>query len=105
MKPLKPKKYSLFHQNVRGLRSKLDIFKLAILNEPADVFAFTETFLISSVNHAELFPSGYNVVRRDRVNDAGWGGVLLAVRSQYQVQQIVDIDGYTHDIEVVMAVL
>lgn len=73
--------------------------------ESADIFALTETFLVSSVHDAEVFPAGYNVLRRDRANDAGWGGVLLAVRDHHPIRQILDIDGFTDEIEVVSAIV
>ncbi|CAH2093700.1 unnamed protein product [Euphydryas editha] len=41
----------------------------------------------------------------NRSGDAGWGGVLLAVRDQYKVQQVTDIDGYLLDIEVVIGIV
>lgn len=95
----------MFYQNVRGLRSKLVVCKQAVLLESADIYAFTETFLISSIHDGEVFPLGYSVLRRDRAGDAGWGGVLLAVRDQYKVQQIVNVDGYSEDIEVVIGII
>lgn len=104
-KPVKFKSYVLFYQNVRGLRTKLDSCKKSILAEAADIFALCETFLISSVNDSELFPPGYTVVRRDRPGDCGWGGVLLAARDEYNLQQIVDVDGYENDIELVIALI
>lgn len=101
----KLKQYTLLYQNVRGLRSKLDCCKNAILAESADLLAFTETFLVSSVNDAEIFPSDYSVIRRDRLGDVGWGGVLLAIKKTNKFKQIVDIDGYCNDIELVIAIV
>lgn len=65
-----------------------------------DVVALTETFLNSSVNSGELFPPGYIVLRKDRVGDVGWGGVLIAVKDVFNVQVIDNIDGLTVDKEV-----
>lgn len=77
------KHISVFYQNVRGLRSKTSTFYNNLLACPSEMVALTETFLTSSVSNAELFPTGYVVLRRDRGNDVGWGGVLLAVRDCY----------------------
>lgn len=60
---------------------------------------------MSSVYDGEVFPPRFTVLRRDHPNDAGWGGVLLAVRNQYKVQHISDIDGYSSDIELVTAIV
>ncbi|XP_045503901.1 uncharacterized protein LOC123700669 [Colias croceus] len=78
----------MFYQNVRGLRSKLDVCKNSILSEQYDVYALTETFLNSSVCDSELFPNDYVVLRKDRCNDSGWGGVLLAIRNCYDIKNI-----------------
>lgn len=97
--------YAFFYQNVRGLRTKLDPAKQTILTLSADVYALTETFLVSGVYDGELFPGGYTVARRDRADDRGWGGVLLAARDSLNMQQILDIEGYSHEIEIVVAIL
>lgn len=39
---------TIFYQNVRGLRSKLDVCKISVISEFYDVYALTETFLNSS---------------------------------------------------------
>lgn len=96
---------SIYYQNVRGLRSKTDLFYNNLLNSDNDIIALTETFLISSVHDAELFPPGYVVLRKDRTEDAGWGGVLLAVRNNYSARLITDIDGISDDMEVLIVKL
>lgn len=70
-----------------------------------DIIGLTETFLTSSVTDGELFPPGYVVIRKDRVGDAGWGGVLLAVRNCYSVRMITDVDGLTPDKELLFAII
>lgn len=94
------KEVTLFYQNVRGLRSKTSAFYKNILQSSSDIIALTETFLTSSVLDAELFPSGYKVFRKDRGADVGWGGVLLAVKDQYDAQQITDVDSLASSKEV-----
>lgn len=87
------KEILLFYQNVRGLRSKVATFYKNVHQCLSDIIALTETFLTSSVLfHAELFPPGYKVFRKDGAADVGWGGVLLAVKNRYDAHLITDVD-------------
>lgn len=95
----------ILYQNVRGLRSKLSLFKKSLLNTNAHLIAVTETFLVSSVYDGELFPRGYTVYRQDRANDAGAGGVLLAVRDTFSSRRITNIDGLTAAQEVLFVLI
>lgn len=90
----------MYYQNVRGLRTKTAIFRRNVESSSPDIIALTETFLNSSVSDGELFPPEYCVLRKDRVGDVGWGGVLLAVKSTYTVSIVNDIDGLSDDKEV-----
>lgn len=99
------KKVSLYYQNVRGLRSKTRFFYNNVSHSEYDILALTETFLTSSVSDGELFPPGYTVIRKDRQGDAGWGGVLLAVRDCFLVREIIEIDGLTLDKELIFAIV
>ncbi|CAK1581103.1 unnamed protein product [Parnassius mnemosyne] len=96
---------TLCYQNVRGLRSKIRTFYNNVTQANLDIIALTETFLTSSVSDGELFPSSYIVVRKDRLGDVGWGGVLLAVRDSCEVRVISDIDGMTPDKELIFALV
>lgn len=95
------KKIQCLYQNVRGLRSKTALFNKNVTECNHDVIALTETFLTSSVSDSELFPSNYTIIRKDRIGDAGWGGVLLAIRDCYIARPVVDIDGLTSDMELI----
>lgn len=95
----------IYYQNVRGLRSKTALFHKNVSTSQHDLIAVTETFLTSSVNDGEMFPSDFVVLRKDRNGDAGWGGVLLATRNTCVVRQIQDIDGLTSDMEVLFAII
>lgn len=96
----------IFYQNVRGLRSKTVTFynNICAFNS-SDVIALTETFLNSSVINTELFPPGYVVFRKDRANEAGWGGVLLAVKDTCKAKLVTDIDGITSKCEVLFVLV
>lgn len=76
---------SFFYQNVRGLRSKIAEFFCSVGACDCDVIFLTETWLSESVHSSELFPSEYQVFRRDRDALASGkldgGGSLIAVRN------------------------
>ena len=76
----------MYSQNVRGLKTKLDEFSVAVTVVECDVVALTETWLDTSVLDAELFDSTWTVLRRDRQSRRG-GGVLLAARSPVTIER------------------
>ena len=49
----------------------------------------TETWLNSSIHNTEIFPSAYDVIRKDRSDD--YGGVLLAIKKDF-IYDRVEID-------------
>ncbi|KAJ2950561.1 hypothetical protein O0L34_g8806 [Tuta absoluta] len=100
------KTVDIFYQNVRGLKSKTTVFynNVSTLNS-SDIIVLTETFLVSSVHDAELFPPGYVVLRSDRAGDVGWGGVLIAIKDCYSARMLIDIDGLTPDKEILFALI
>lgn len=57
------------------------------------------------MSDGEIFPACYQVIRKDRLGDSGWGGVLLAVRDIYTVRVIKNIDGLTPDKELIFAIV
>ena len=93
---------SVFVQNVRGLRSKCTEFKLNVTSSEFDLFFITETWLNSSVENSEIFESGYSVFRRDRETSASkkqdGGGVLIALRQEYQAVLHPDWQSEAEDI-------
>jgi hypothetical protein len=95
----------VYYQNVRGLRSKTQLFRNNVEQYSYDFIALTETFLTSSVCNGELFPPGYRVIRQDRIGDTGWGGVLLAVKESYSVHVLNNVDGLTRDKELVFVII
>lgn len=76
--------FSLYYQNVRGLRTKTTDVYLALSQCDYDVVIFTETWLGPDISNTEL-SSNYTIYRCDR-NAASsqfqrGGGVLIAVRN------------------------
>lgn len=77
---------SIYYQNVRGLRTKTNDIFLTSQALPYDIFALTETNLTSDFNNNELFPSNFNVFRRDvsSLDNNGFGrGILIALNNQF----------------------
>lgn len=79
-------KLSFYYQNVRGLRTKLDILRSRIDLFSYDVIMFSETWLSSSVLSQELGFRNYCVFRADRSNltshKTNGGGVLIAISNK-----------------------
>lgn len=90
------KNMTVYYQNVRGLRSKLDNFRLEMLVNDYPVIALTETWLNSSVNNSELFPGNYNVLRCDRDESSSGmsrgGGVVLAINNSIKVHRLAELE-------------
>lgn len=82
--------FSVFYQNVRGLRTKCADFYQAVLEANSDCICITETWLRKEILSCELFPPGYNVFRLDRdpsvSGRSDGGGVLVAIRESLSVE-------------------
>ncbi|XP_055617239.1 uncharacterized protein LOC129762742 [Toxorhynchites rutilus septentrionalis] len=77
----------IYYQNVRGLRTKIDLVFLATAELDYDIYVFTETWLDDCIQSAQLFSSNYRVFRVDRCDTNSirrrGGGVLIAVKQVY----------------------
>ncbi|XP_026744752.1 uncharacterized protein LOC113506092 [Trichoplusia ni] len=77
-------KFNVYYQNVRGLRTKTDIFYRQMACNSFDVIVLTETWLLDGISNSELFDNRYIVWRRDRdygsTGQTRGGGVLIATR-------------------------
>lgn len=82
----------MYFQNVRGLRSKTDLFYTSISDCEFDFVCLVETGLCEGIDSAELFPDSYSVFRRDRdivaTGRERLGGALLGFRSELNVQRL-----------------
>lgn len=85
--------FTIYYQNVRGLRTKTNQLYLNSLNLNLDVIIFTETWLTDNYENSEIFSDKYIVYRTDRsernsIYGRG-GGVLIAINSQLQSNKII----------------
>lgn len=74
---------NFYYQNVRGLRSKIEDFNMAVADADFEVIVLTETWLNDEIHSAQLFGDKYTVYRQDRsllrTGKSRGGGVLIAV--------------------------
>lgn len=87
---------NIYYQNVRGLRSKTNNFRLGLLDSDYDIVALTETWLNSSINNSELFSNEYVVFRRDRdANLTGMergGGVIVGIKRCFVAKRLFELE-------------
>lgn len=80
--------YSVYYQNVRGMRTKLNILSESIASISYDVLVLTETWLTPNFYNNELYMDNFTVYRKDRLADTSpfsrGGGVLVAVSNNIQ---------------------
>ncbi|KAG8234106.1 hypothetical protein J437_LFUL010953 [Ladona fulva] len=85
---------SVYYQNVRGLKTKLDDLRLAISIATYDVIVSTETWLSEDILSSELNCPNYIVFRKDRSNltssKSRGGGVLITVKSTLKSQLMIN---------------
>ena len=62
-------------------------FQDLVYSENLDI-TITETWLNDTISNNELLPSGYNIVRRDRLTEKCGGGVLIALRESIQYNTV-----------------
>lgn len=77
---------SVFYQNCRGLRTKLNTLYMNVLSHNYDIIILTETWLHENISDSEFMDARYRVFRcdRDRARSGrcDGGGVLVAVRRE-----------------------
>ena len=83
--------FSVYYQNVRGLRTKIVQLRLMLANCDYDVIVFTETWLREDIDSTEI-SSDYVLFRCDRSaltsQHARGGGVVIAVKNQFICERI-----------------
>ncbi|CAH2105396.1 unnamed protein product [Euphydryas editha] len=88
------KPFQLLYQNVRGLRTKTEQFRLNILQNDYEVLLVTETWLKSGFYMRELSDSRYDIFRADRSNKTSnkldGGGVMICTKSILRAQERSD---------------
>lgn len=84
----KTKYVEIFYQNVRGLRTKVDKFWRGIACADSDLFAITETGCNESIQDFEIIPSGYTIIRCDRMDGRKQGGACLVATPRLELRPV-----------------
>lgn len=75
--------WSVYYQNVNGLRTKSNNFYQNVLNNNSEIICLTETNLSAAFFDSEFFPTSFSIFRKDRQHESKvrGGGVIVAVSS------------------------
>ena len=87
-------KFSIAHLNVRSLNVNDKLSEISVLASlhGFDVFAFSETWLNSSVSNDSILIPGYSLpLRKDRVGKRG-GGVAIYAKDHFAVKKRVEFE-------------
>lgn len=94
---------TIYYQNCRGTRGKLQTIYMNILSNSYDIIVLTESWLIPDIADCEIIDERYNVFRCDRDRAATGklegGGVLVAILRTLQPIYFTNIIGnflHTH---------
>lgn len=89
----KDHKLKIININCQSVRAKLASFLEIIDVEDPDIVVGTESWLNSNITSGEIFPSNFNVFRKDRsINGDSHGGVFVAVNDKLIAQDESDLD-------------
>lgn len=89
---------SVYYQNCKGLRTKLNSLYMNILAHTYDIIILTETWLINDICDSEFIDQRYTVYRCDRDRTAtkklDGGGVLVAVLKELRTSAVTHTNNY-----------
>ena len=84
----------VYYQNVSGMNTYVDEYRLASSDCSYDVIALTETWLNERTSSNQVCGDYYEVFRCDRnhlnSSKVSGGGVLLAIRRAFQARELKD---------------
>ena len=87
------------YQNVRGLRTKTNIFYQEACQFTYDYIAITETCLQGDIHSAELFNDNYKVYRKDRNQEvtgmSRGGGYFLLYPERINPKELIYVEYWT----------
>lgn len=79
--------FSTLTINFQSIKNKREELEALIDSTNPDIIIGTETWLNADVHSSEIFPAGYNVIRKDRQDRYG-GGVLIATKNNLISEQL-----------------
>lgn len=80
----------ILNVNFQSIKGKQDQVRNLIDSTNPDIFFGTETWIDSNIKDGQIFPSGYNIFRKDKKNSGG-GGVLIAVKDIFIVTSVPEL--------------
>ena len=80
----------IVNMNCQSISAKRNRFLMEIDSSQPDVIIGTELWFSPNNSNGEVFPSNYQVFRRDRPGDAH-GGVFIAVNDSFVASEVPDI--------------
>ncbi|XP_058828439.1 uncharacterized protein LOC131688268 [Topomyia yanbarensis] len=85
-------KLLLYYQNVGGINSTVEEYRLAVSDNSFDIIVFVETWLNDNTHSRQVFGTGYEVFRCDRIlrNSRKYtgGGVLVSVNRSLKARVV-----------------
>nr|XP_054767499.1 uncharacterized protein LOC129274773 [Lytechinus pictus] len=87
---IKPRTMKVLNINFQSIRNKKEELAVLIETTEPSVIIGTETWLNPTIKSSEIFPSNFEVIRKDRADS--YGGVLLAIRNDL-IYDIIDTTG------------
>ena len=88
----KPRKLTCLVINCRSLKNEVEDIAAVIDEHKPDVILGNESWLILEIASSEIFPEGYTVFRKDRVDGQNGGGVFQAIKGDIISTHRVDLD-------------
>ena len=88
----KPWKLTCLVINCRSLKNKIADIAAVIDEHKPDVILGNESWLNSEITSSEIFPAGYTVFRKNRVDGQIGGGVFQAIKGDIIATHRVDLD-------------
>jgi exonuclease III len=76
------------HHNVQGLKSKMDDIRMNEKICGRDIIMITESWLTDTISDTDVQLENYNILRNDRLNNNGRGGVAVYLSQQLLYQKL-----------------
>ena len=83
--------FKVAHLNVRSVVSKMNSIRQFLSENIVHIFTVSESWLNSSIADSESSVSGYSVLRNDRTDRGGGGGVVVFARDGIQFKNRTDL--------------
>ena len=80
----------ILNVNFQSIKGKQCQVRNLIDSTNPDILFGTETWIDSNIKDSQIFPSGYNIFRKDKTN-CGGGGVLIAVKDIFIVTPVPEL--------------